>query len=233
MSIINGSGVAHIAAETLRKAIPHAADHLGCTPADVSFADGLFLARDSNLTVGLEELVIRLAPAQGAHPYDMYHAYESAGATYPHGCHVVEIEVDPATCVAQIQRYTVVDDFGVIINPVTLRGQIHGGIAQGIGQALYEHAAFDDQAQLLAGSLMDYTLPRADHLPSIDVYFRGTPTRNNHLEIKGPGQAGAIGSTQAVISALCDALGVTHIDMPATPAAIWRALQAKQQGKAV
>ena len=233
MSIINGSGVAHIAAETLRKAIPHAADHLGCTPADVSFADGLFLARDSNLTIGLEELVIRLAPSQGAHPYDMYHAYESAGATYPHGCHVVEIEVDPATCLAQIQRYTVVDDFGVIINPVTLRGQIHGGIAQGIGQALYEHAAFDDQAQLLAGSLMDYTLPRADHLPSIDVYFRGTPTRNNHLEIKGPGQAGAIGSTQAVISALCDALGVTHIDMPATPAAIWRALQAKQQGKAV
>ena len=233
MSIIIGSGVAHIATETLEKAMPHAAEHLGCSPADISFADGLFLVRDSNRSVGLDELVIKLAPAEGAHPFDMYHAYESSGATYPHGCHVVEIEVDPATCLAQIQRYTVVDDFGVVLNPVTLRGQIHGGIAQGVGQALYEHAAFDEQAQLLAGSLMDYTLPRADHLPSIDVHFRGTPTGNNHLEVKGSGQAGAIGSTQAVISALCDALGVTHIDMPATPAAIWRALQAKQHRKAV
>ncbi len=231
MSIIIGSGVAHIAMQTLRKAMPYATDLLGCTPDNLSFNDGLFLAQDSNRSIGLDELVIKLAPANGAHPFDMYYAYESSGATYPYGCHAVEIEVDPNTCLPQIQRYTVVDDFGVILNPVTLRGQVQGGIAQGVGQALYEHAAFDDRAQLLAGSLMDYTLPRADHLPSIDVHFRGTPTRNNRLEIKGSGQAGAIGSTQAVISALCDALGVTHIDMPATPAAIWRAMQAKQQSK--
>ena len=119
MSIINGSGVAHIAAETLRKAIPHAADHLGCNPSDVSFVDGLFLARDSNLTVGLEELVIRLARRRARIPMTCIMHMNLPGRPPSHGCHVVEMEVDPATCLAQVQRYTVVDDFGVIINPVT------------------------------------------------------------------------------------------------------------------
>ena len=226
MSIIIGSGVAHVAAQTIAKAVPFAAERLGCDEAEVSFGDGLFQAADSNRSLSLEDLIIALSPDEGAHPFDMYHAYVSDGATYPYGCHIAEVEVDKATAVAKVVRYTVVDDFGQVINPVTLRGQIQGGVAQGIGQALYEHAAFDENGQLLAGSLMDYNLPRADHLPWIDVHFRGIPAHNNMLAIKGSGQAGVIGSTQAVISALTDALDITHIDMPATPSAIWQALQA-------
>jgi len=225
MSIVIGSGVAHVAGETIRKALPFAAERLGCDVNDLNFVDGLFQMHGSNRSISLEDLVIALSPAEGPHPFDMYYAYQSEGATYPHGCHVAEIELDPALCLPKLVRYTVVDDFGVIINPVTLRGQIQGGVAQGIGQALYEHAAFDENGQLVSGSLMDYTLPRADHLPWIDVYFQGIPAANNMLAIKGSGQAGAIGSTQAVISALSDALGITHIDMPATPSAIWRAMR--------
>jgi carbon-monoxide dehydrogenase large subunit len=120
-----------------------------------------------------------------------------------------------------------VDDFGAVINPMTLEGQVHGGIAQGIGQAIHEYAAFDDQGQLVAGSLMDYRLPRADDLPRFDISFRNIPCKNNILGVKGSGEAGAIGAPQAIIAAVTDALGVTHIDMPATPAAIWDVLQTK------
>ena len=229
MSIIIGSGVAHVADETIAKAMPHAARHLGVDADDVTFSEGLFLAEDSNHSVSLEDIIVALCPEQGPHPFDMYHAYVSDGATYPHGCHICEVEVDKATGVAKIVRYNVVDDFGVVINPITLAGQIQGGVVQGIGQALYEHAAFDEQGQLLSGSLMDYTLPRADNLPFINVHFRSTPATNNLLQIKGSGQAGVIGATQAVISALTDALGITHIDMPATPAVIWRAIQTKAE----
>ena len=155
------------------------------------------------------------------HPYDFKHTYAASGSTFPHGCHIAEIEVDAVTMRAKLTRFTVVDDFGMVINPLTLEGQIHGGVAQGVGQALYEFMAYDEDGQLLSGSLMDYTLPRADDLPRIDVYTRNTPCLNNALGAKGAGEAGAIGSTPAVISALSDALGVTHIDMPATPQRIW------------
>ena len=120
-----------------------------------------------------------------------------------------------------------VDDFGTVINPMMLEGQIHGGIAQGIGQAIHEHAVFDEQGQLVSGSLMDYRLPRADDLPAFDIHFRNIPCKNNILGVKGSGEAGAIGAPQAIIAAVTDALGVTHIDMPATPAAIWDVLQTK------
>jgi carbon-monoxide dehydrogenase large subunit len=116
-----------------------------------------------------------------------------------------------------------------VINPLTLAGQIHGGIAQGIGQAIHEYAAFDAQGQLVAGSLMDYALPRASDLPAFDIHFRNIPCENNLLGVKGSGEAGAIGAPQAVISALTDALGVAHIDMPATPQAIWEALNGQKE----
>lgn len=231
MSIILGSGVAQVADETIQCAIPHAAQRLGCEGDDISFADGVFLAKSSNQSLQLEDLVIALSPDSGPHPFDKYCAYVSDGATYPYGCHIAEIEVDRGTAIARLVRYTVVDDFGVVLNPVTLRGQIQGGIAQGVGQALYENAAFDDDARPMVKNMLDYTLPRADHLPSLDVHFRGTPTANNLLGVKGAGQAGAIGSTQAVISALSDALGVVHVDMPATPAVIWNVMQEKSQQK--
>jgi carbon-monoxide dehydrogenase large subunit len=129
----------------------------------------------------------------------------------------------------QILDYTVVDDIGNVINPMTFAGQIHGGIAQGVGQALYEHVAFDPDGQLLAGSLMDYALPRADHLPSFSISTRSTVCKNNVLGVKGVGEAGAIGAPPAVISALCDALGVVHIDMPATLQKIWETMKPKKE----
>ena len=136
------------------------------------------------------------------HPLDLAHSYATKGASSPYGCHIAEIEIDSVTMVPVIQRFTVVDDFGKVINPLTLEGQIHGGIAQGVGQALYEHMPYDEAGQLLAGSLMDYTLPRADHLPSFDIYTRNTPCLNNIMGVKGSGEAGAIGAPPAVISAV-------------------------------
>ena len=160
-------------------------------------------------------------------------SYETDGATYPYGCHIVEVEIDKATCAVQIARYSVMDDFGLVINPMTLAGQIHGGIAQGVGQALLEHVVYDESGQLLAGSLMDYALPRADHFPGFAIDMRNTPCANNLLGIKGAGEAGAIGAPQAVISAVCDALQITHIDMPATPLEIFNVIKAKQTRKTV
>ena len=232
MTTILGSAVAEVAAKTIEAARPHAAEALECVEADLIFADGVFSAANTNHSITIEDLVLRLVPAEGPHPFDIRHQYTTDGATYPYGCHVVELEVDPGTCKVDILRYTVVDDFGTVINPLMLEGQVHGGIAQGIGQALHEHAAFDEQGQLVAGSLMDYTLPRADDLPQFDISFRNIPCKNNILGVKGSGEAGAIGAPQAVIAALTDALGVTHIDMPATPSAIWEVLHGEAGSEA-
>ncbi|NCF48404.1 MAG: molybdopterin-dependent oxidoreductase [Bacteroidetes bacterium] len=232
MTTLLGSAVAEVAARTLASARPHAAEALDCSEDDLVVIDGIFSAKNTNRSITIEDLVLRLVPSEGDHPFNIKYAYKVDGATYPYGCHVVELEVDPATCKVEIQRYTVVDDFGTVINPLMLAGQIHGGITQGIGQAIFEHAAFDEQGQLLAGSLMDYALPRADDLPNFDIHFRNIPCKNNILGVKGSGEAGAIGAPQAVISALCDALGVTHIDMPATPSAIWQVLCQKNAERA-
>jgi len=145
-----------------------------------------------------------------------------AGATFPNGCHIVEVEVDPDTGVTTIARYTVVDDFGAVINPLLLEGQVHGGIVQGIGQALLEETVYDnDSGQLLSGTFMDYAMPRADNLPFFSFATRNVPCKNNPLGIKGAGEAGAIGAPPALINAIVDALharaGVRHVDMPATP----------------
>ena len=229
MTPILGSAVAEVAAKTIETAKPHAAEALEVEEGEIVFADGVFSAANTNHSISIEDLALRLVPSDGAHPFDIKHQYTTDGATYPYGCHVVELEVDPGTCQVELLRYTVVDDFGAVINPMTLEGQVHGGIAQGIGQAIHEYAAFDDQGQLVAGSLMDYKLPRADDLPRFDISFRNIPCKNNVLGVKGSGEAGAIGAPQAVISALTDALGVTHIDMPATPQAIWDAFRSKQE----
>jgi carbon-monoxide dehydrogenase large subunit len=153
--------------------------------------------------------------------------------TYPNGCHVVEVEVDADTGAVTLERYTAVDDYGTLINPMLTLGQVHGGLAQGIGQAMLEHTVYDpDSGQMLSGTLMDYALPRADDLPDLSVTLAGVPTNANPLGVKGAGQAGAMASPQAVICAVLDALaplGVTHIDMPATPERVWRAIQAARR----
>jgi carbon-monoxide dehydrogenase large subunit len=226
MSAVLGSTLSQAADLIAEKAKPFAAEQLDAAIEDIQFAEGIFSAAGTNRFIEIEALVEALAsdvPAE--HPLNQQHEYTTKGASYPYGCHIVEIEVDMATLQPQILRYTVVDDIGNVINPMTFAGQIHGGIAQGVGQALFEHVAFDEDGQLLAGSLMDYTLPRADHLPSFSISTRNTVCQNNVLGVKGVGEAGAIGAPPAVISALCDALGVVHIEMPATLQAIWQTMK--------
>jgi aerobic carbon-monoxide dehydrogenase large subunit len=148
--------------------------------------------------------------------------------TFPSGCHVAEVEIDPETGMAQLLRYTAVDDYGRLINPMLTEGQVQGGVTQGIGQALLEHTVYDSGGQLLSGSFMDYALPRADDLPAFDIHLIERPTRANPLGVKGSGQAGCIAAPQTVMAAILDALrpvGVTELDMPTTPERIWQALQ--------
>ena len=149
--------------------------------------------------------------------------------TFPNGCHIAEVEIDPETGVVVLARYTGVDDFGVIINPMLTIGQVQGGVAQGIGQAMLEHTVYDKASgQLLSGSFMDYAMPRADDLPDLAILLNGVPTDANPLGVKGAGQAGAIAAPQAVIAAILNALaplGVRHIDMPATPERVWQAIR--------
>ncbi len=152
-----------------------------------------------------------------------------AGATFPNGCHIAEVEIDPDSGVTTILRYTIVDDFGDVINPMLLEGQVHGGVVQGIGQALLEETVYDAEGQLLTGTFMDYAMPRADDLPFFSFTTRNVRCKANPLGIKGAGEAGAIGAPPALINAIVDALhhkGVRHIDMPATPKRVWEALHA-------
>jgi len=154
--------------------------------------------------------------------------------TFPNGCHVAEVEVDPETGRVALLRYAAVDDFGAVVNPMLTVGQVHGGVAQGIGQAMLERTVYDPASgQLLSGSFTDYALPRADDLPDLDIRLRGVATDANPLGVKGAGQAGAIAAPQAVIAAVLDALrplGVRHIDMPATPERVWRAIKEAASG---
>jgi len=149
--------------------------------------------------------------------------------TFPNGTHVVEVEIDPETGRVELARYTAVDDYGVLVNPMVAAGQAHGAMAQGAGQALLEQAVYDPgSGQPLAGSLMDYALPRADDLPAFDLTFDGTPCTTNPLGVKGVGEAGAVGAYPAIANAILDALaskGVTSLEEAATPCRIWQAIQ--------
>ena len=152
--------------------------------------------------------------------------YDPANFTFPAGTYICEVEVDPETGSVEVVQFTASDDFGTIINPMIVEGQVHGGIAQGIGQALMEQVVYDEDGQLITGSYMDYTMPRADDLPSYSVHHASTICPNNPLGMKGCGEAGAIGSPPAVINAITDAIGNNDLAMPATPLAVWKALQA-------
>jgi carbon-monoxide dehydrogenase large subunit len=149
---------------------------------------------------------------------DSVYTHAPAAETFPSGCHIIEVEIDPDTGVYVLERYSIVDDFGVTMNPLLLAGQVHGGIVQGLGQAMLEQVVFDDDGQPLTGSFMDYAMPRADNVPSFDFETRNVPSTANPLGVKGAGEAGAIGAPSALIHALLDALhrhnGTKHLDMP-------------------
>jgi carbon-monoxide dehydrogenase large subunit len=159
---------------------------------------------------------------------DVKHVTETIPSAFPNGCHVAEVEVDPATGGVQVVKYSSVNDFGTIINPLLVAGQIHGGVVQAIGQALMEMTAYDGDGQLLTGSYMDYALPRASDASMMEVASHPVPAKSNPLGVKGCGEAGCAGGLTSVMNAVVDALadeGVRHIDMPVTAEKVWRALQ--------
>ena len=232
-----GGAALYEASQTIIKKGTQLASHLLEVGAqDIVFADGAFGVPGTDLRVDLLEMAQAARdPAKlpaGMEPgLDTTHTRVPQAQTFPNGCHIVEVEIDPNTGATMIDRYTVVDDFGRTINPLMLEGQVHGGIVQGIGQALLEHAVYDnDSGQLLAGSFMDYAMPRADDIPRFAFSTHNVPTKGNPLGVKGAGEAGAVGAPPAVINAIVDALnrraGVRHIDMPATPRRVWEALHA-------
>jgi carbon-monoxide dehydrogenase large subunit len=207
--------------------------------ADIDFerADGTFRVKGTDRAIGILELagkVRGMAPGMAGdmHGLDAEAMAKIDAWTFPNGCHVAEVEVDPETGVTRIVGYVAVDDFGVVINPLLVTGQVHGGVVQGIGQALYEHAVYDDSGQLVSGSFMDYGMPRADGVPAMTVSTVEVPCKNNPLGVKGCGEAGSVASPAAVINAIIDALaglGVRQVDMPATPHAVWRLIRQHRQ----
>jgi carbon-monoxide dehydrogenase large subunit len=214
---IGGVAANSAADEVIEKGRQAAAAKLEASASDIEYRDGEFRIGGTDRKVSLFELGSLQAT----------HTRTPPDYTYPNGCHVCEVEIDPDTGEVRIARYTVVDDFGRAMNPKLLEGQVHGGSVQGIGQALLENTVYDPESgQLLSGSFMDYAMPRADGMPSFDCAFHGVPCTTNPLGVKGAGEAGAVGAPPAVINAIADALGVRHIDMPATPERIWRAIAA-------
>lgn len=201
---------------------------------DIDFADGDFRVVGTDRTIPIMELARRAREASDL-PDDLPANLDASliadtgPSSYPNGCHVCELEVDPETGAVEIASYVVVDDFGTLVNPMLVEGQVHGGVVQGIGQALMEQAVYDSEGQLLSGSFMDYAMPRADQVPDFGFASHPVPATTNALGVKGCGEAGVTGALPAVMNALVDALaefGVTHIDMPATPERIWSALRA-------
>ena len=197
----------------------------------VAFNEGMFSSTATNKTLSFPEVALQ---AYIAHKFSGAQLepglkerafFDPTNFTFPSGVHICEVEIDPQTGATRIDRWTAVDDFGTLVNPMIVEGQVHGGIAQGVGQALLEGAVYDKEGQLLTASYMDYCMPRAEDLPSFRVEMTGTPCPSNPLGIKGCGEAGAIAAPAAVINAITDALGHEQIAMPATPLAVWRASQ--------
>ncbi len=228
-----GQAILLTAASVIDKGRQAASETLEAAVADITFGDGRFSIVGTDRGIDILELAARQRARIGAgQPATLLDAAEVAKIeqhTYPNGRHMAEVEIDPDTGVVDVVRYLVCDDFGKVVNPLIVRGQVQGGVAQGIGQAVLERTAYDpDSGQLLSGSFMDYALPRADDLPNIEVELIEVPCAANPLGGKGAGEAGAVGSPPAVMNAIVDALaesGVRHIDMPATPERVWDALR--------
>ena len=232
---MGGAALVKAAEGVIAKGVAIAARLLQASPEQVVFKAGRFVVRSvPERSIDLPAVARAARDAanlpEGLTPgLDTYVWNLLDIITFPNGCHIAEVEIDPETGAVALHRYTAVDDFGNLINPMLTIGQVQGGVAQGIGQALLEQTAYDPESgQLLSGSFMDYALPRADDLPDLDIVLTGVPTNANPLGVKGAGQAGAIAAPQTIISAVLDALaplGVTHIDMPTTPERVWRAIQ--------
>jgi carbon-monoxide dehydrogenase large subunit len=206
-----------------------AADRLEASAGDIELENGEAKIVGTDRMVSFSELAKTCTDPEALKAEGNFQQDE---ATYPNGTHICEVEIDPATATTQVISYTIVDDFGVVVNPILLAGQVHGGVVQGIGQVLNERTVHDDDGQLLTASLMDYCLPRAEEIPNFSFQTRNVPSTNNALGIKGAGEAGTIGSCPAVMNAMIDALrreyGIQHADMPLTPGLLWDLINEKQ-----
>ena len=231
-SALGGSAV-HLAIEKVVTKATKIAKHL-MKVDDVEFNEGVFTSRSSNASMTMKE-VAKAAAKIDQLPEDVEPGlnanavFSSKTQNFPNGCHVVELEIDEQTGVVDFVRYSVVDDVGNVMNPLLLKGQIHGGIAKGIGQMLMEDLRYDpNTGELLTGSFMDYAMPHADNMCSFDIKSHPVPTKTNPLGVKGAGEAGCVGALPAVANALADALtplGVRDVPMPATPHVLWKVIR--------
>jgi carbon-monoxide dehydrogenase large subunit len=231
---VGGSAIIKAADKIIEKGKKIAAHLMEASVGDIEYSKGTFRVAGTDRTKSMAEIAFAAYvphnyPADLEPGLDETAYYDPANFTYPAGVHIAEVEVDPETGQTVIVNWVAVDDFGKVVNPMVVEGQVHGGIAQGVGQALLEACVYDPESgQLMTGSYMDYCMPRADDLPSFQVGLTETPCTHNPVGAKGCGEAGAIAAPAALINAITDAIGVPHLDMPATPEKVWQALsQAK------
>ncbi|MGL4812251.1 MAG: xanthine dehydrogenase family protein molybdopterin-binding subunit, partial [Beijerinckiaceae bacterium] len=231
--IASGSALISASDKVIEAGRPWAAHVLEAAPADIEFARGRFAIAGTDRGIGVIELAAKIrampnVPEGLPASLDVKLINEGPGVTYPNGCHVCEVEIDESTGAVRIVKYSSVNDFGTLINPLLVEGQVHGGVVQGIGQCLMEHVIYDEDGQLVTGSFMDYAMPRADDAPFIGFVEHPVPTTENVMGVKGCGEAGCAGSMTSIMNAVVDALstyGIRHIDMPATAPRVWHAIQ--------
>jgi aerobic carbon-monoxide dehydrogenase large subunit len=230
----SGTAIVEAAAKVIEQGKQIASHVLEASAADIEFANGRFVIAGTDRAIGIMELAAKLRaglnlPAGTPTSLDVRHVSDGpAASTYPNGCHICEVELDPDTGVVEVVKYASVNDFGTVVNPPIVEGQLHGGVIQGIGQALMEMTAYDEDGQFLTGSFMDYAMPRAIDAPEVAVVNHPVPATTNVLGVKGCGEAGCAGSLSTLVNAVLDALseyGITHIDMPLTPERVWRAIR--------
>ncbi|MGE3159172.1 MAG: xanthine dehydrogenase family protein molybdopterin-binding subunit, partial [Xanthobacteraceae bacterium] len=230
----SGTAIVEAAAKVIEQGKQIASHVLEASPSDIEFARGRFTIAGTDRSIGIMELAEKLRsglklPEGVPNTLDTRHVSDGpSAATFPNGCHVAEVEVDPSTGVIEVVKYSCINDFGTEVNPMIVEGQLHGGVVQGIGQAFMEMTVYDDDGQFLTGSFMDYALPRASDTPSFTLESHPVPATTNPLGVKGCGEAGCAGSLTSLMNAVVDALsefGIRHIDMPATPYRVWRAIQ--------
>jgi carbon-monoxide dehydrogenase large subunit len=231
--IVSGNAIVKAGEKVVEAGRQIAAHVLEAAAADIEFRAGRFVIGGTDRSIGIMELAAKIhtgleLPPELPQSLDVAEIVDGPPSAFPNGCHIAEVDVDPDTGMVEVVRYTFVNDFGVVINPLLVDGQAHGGIVQGIGQALRERTVYDENGQLLTGSYMDYAMPRADDAPLFVHQFHSVPAKTNPLGAKGCGEAGCAGALPSVMNALVDALseyGIRHIDMPATPERVWQAIR--------
>ena len=232
-TMLSGTAVMEAAAKVVAQGKTVASHVLEASADDIEFTQGRFVIAGTDRSIGIMDLAecvrggLKLADGTTA-SLDVTHVTEAIPGAFPNGCHVAEVEIDPETGVTQVVKYSAVNDFGTVVNPMLVEGQVQGGVMQGLGQALMEQAVYDADGQLLTGSFMDYAMPHAHDAPMIIVASHPVPTKSNAVGAKGCGEAGTSGALPTVVNAVIDALsvyGIRHLEMPLTAARIWQAIQ--------